>query len=196
LVNLSLLELVAVEDVMVRAETLHLEHQDSRSIWLHTVEDLLKEMVSLDLWVQEQITEQELAQAEAVKENGRTHGAQAEAEAELLVLDTTEDSTSITQEDTQDTLVEAEAHQRALQAVAQEWLTQTTPTDARLADKVVQVFTVLQAEAEAEAVVLVVQDQTVEDKVVETLSVHQEKMHLKTQAQAEDAVDQVDLEFV
>jgi hypothetical protein len=47
----------------------------------------------------------------------------------------------------------------------------------------------------AEAVAQAVQDQTVEDKVVETLSVHQEKTHLKTQDQAEDAVEAVVLEF-
>jgi hypothetical protein len=40
------------------------------------------------------------------------------------------------------------------------------------------------------------QDQTVEDKVVETILVHQENLLLKTQVLAEDAVEAVDLEFV
>ena len=109
---------------MVRVVTLHLEHQYSHAIWLHTVGDLLKEMVSLDLWVQEQRTEQELAQAEEDKVNGRTHGVLAEV-----------------------------------------------------------------------AVALVAQDLLEEDKVVEIISVLQEKAHLKTQVQAEDAVETADLEF-
>jgi hypothetical protein len=85
------LELVAEEVVMVKEETPHLEHQVNHSLWLHTVEELLMEMVNLDLWDQEQKIEQELAQVEEVKANGRTHGAQAAEAVALVALDTTED---------------------------------------------------------------------------------------------------------
>jgi hypothetical protein len=91
LVNLLLSALVAVEDVMVRVETLHLEHQVSHFSWSHMVEDLHRVTDNLDLWAQAQKTEQELAQAEAAKVNGRTHGVLVVAEAEPLALDTMED---------------------------------------------------------------------------------------------------------
>jgi len=66
----SLLVSQAVEHVMHKVETQHLELQDSHSIWLHMVEDQHKVMVNLVHVVQEQIILQELAQVAEVKENG------------------------------------------------------------------------------------------------------------------------------
>ena len=68
---------------MHKVGTQHLELQDSHSIWLHTAEVHHKatdNLVHADL---EQITLQELAQAEAVKVNGLTHGVQEAVAAEL-----------------------------------------------------------------------------------------------------------------
>ena len=93
-------------------------------------------------------------------------------------------------------MVEAEIPQRDPLAADQEWLTQMIQVVVKLVDRVELDFTVSQAEAEAEVVELVAQDQMVEAKVVETILAHQEKALLKTQALAEDAVEAVDLEFV
>jgi hypothetical protein len=66
----SLSVLQTVEHVMHKVETQHLELQDNLSIWLHTVEDQHRVTDSLVHADQEQMILQELAQAEAVKENG------------------------------------------------------------------------------------------------------------------------------
>jgi hypothetical protein len=71
------LALQTVEHVINKVETQHLELQVSHSIWLHTVEDQHKEMDNLEIADQEQTTLQELAQAEADKVNGLTHGVLA-----------------------------------------------------------------------------------------------------------------------
>ena len=74
---------------MVKEETQHLELQDNRFTWLHTAEVQHKVMDSQVQTAQELKTEQELAQAEAVKANGLIHGAQAEAAEALAELDIT-----------------------------------------------------------------------------------------------------------
>jgi hypothetical protein len=85
------LELVAVETVMVKVETLHLEQTVSHSIWLHTVEDQLKEMDNQEAVAQEQTILQVLALVEEAKALGRTHGALAEAAEAQAELDIMED---------------------------------------------------------------------------------------------------------
>jgi hypothetical protein len=85
------LELAEEAAAMAKVETLHSEHRVSHFLWLHTVEELLMEMVNLDLWAQEQKIEQESAQAAEVKVNGLIHGAQVAVAEALVALDTTVD---------------------------------------------------------------------------------------------------------
>jgi hypothetical protein len=81
----------AAEAATAKVETQHLELQDNHFTWLHTVEAQHRVTDSLVQWDQVLKTKQELAQAEAAKVNGKTHGAQAEAAEALAELDTTED---------------------------------------------------------------------------------------------------------
>ena len=117
------LELQTVEHVMLREETLHLELQDSHSIWLHTEEVQHREMDSLVHADLEQITLQGLAQEEAVKALGKIHGEQAEAEAEQAEQEISLMCTSHLLEDTLDTTVDLDTLQKDHQAEAQVGLT-------------------------------------------------------------------------
>ena len=111
---------------MHRVETQHLELQDSHSIWLHTAEDQLKVMDSQVQMAQELTIEQESAQVVADKVTGRTHGAAVEAAVEQEELEIKLTYSSLTQEDTQVILVEAETHQKVHQVEDQVQLTQMT----------------------------------------------------------------------
>jgi hypothetical protein len=118
------LVLQTAEHAISKAETQHLEHQDNHSTWLHTAEVQHKVMDSLVQWGQVLRIEQELAQAEADKETGLTHGELAEAEAELQEQENTGTLKSLTLEDTQDTTVEVEVLQKDLQEADQDGPTQ------------------------------------------------------------------------
>ena len=171
---------------MVKEETQHLELQDNRFTWLHTAEVQHKVMDSQVQTAQELKTEQELAQAEAVRVTGRTHGAQVVEAAVLTQLENT-GLLCPTLEDTLDTSEDQEAHQKDLQVADQDGQTQTILEDTQLVDEVEKVFTELQAEAEAQVELLVAVEQTVADKVTETtleLTVQMEEQTLAAAAEA------------
>jgi hypothetical protein len=102
------LELEQVELATHKVETQHLVQTDNRFIWLHMAEAQHKEMGNQVHVVQEQITFQELAQAEAVKDHGKPHGALAEAAEALEEQDHMEIYVSKMVEDTQDITAEVE----------------------------------------------------------------------------------------
>jgi hypothetical protein len=147
----SQLVLQMVEHVMHRVETQHSELQDSHSIWLHTAEAQLKVMDNLVHVDLEQITLQELAQAEADKATGRTHGEAAEAAEAQAEQENTHMLKSLTQEDIQDTMVEVEMLQKDLQVEDQDGQTQMILLTVQQVDVEAQAFTDLQV---AEAVLL------------------------------------------
>jgi hypothetical protein len=179
-----LLELQAVEHVINKVETQHLEHQDNLFIWLHTVEDQHKVTDSLVQTAQEPIIEQELVQAEAVKVTGLTHGAQAVAEAEQVEQENIHMLKSLTQEDTQDTTVEVEMLQKDHQAEAQDGQTQMILLIVQQVDAEAQVFTELQAVAEVLAEVLVEQVQQAAEMAMEITLELKELTRWKTLVQA------------
>jgi hypothetical protein len=119
------LELQEAEVAINKEETPHLELQDRHSIWLHTAEAQHKAMVNQVQMAQALTTEQELAQAEADKVHGRTHGEAAEAAEEQVEREIKLTYNSLTQEDTQVTLAAQETHQKVHQVADQEQLTQT-----------------------------------------------------------------------
>jgi hypothetical protein len=186
----SQLVLQMVEHVMHKVETQHLELRDNHSIWLHTAEAQLKVMDNLATAVQEQITLQELAQAEADKATGLTHGEQAEAAEEQVEQENIHMLKSLTLEDIQDTLVEVETLQKDHQAEAQDGQTQTIPIDVQQVVVEAQVSMVLQAEAEVLLEVLEAADQQAEEMVTEITSELIELTQCQTQAQAAEAAEQ------
>jgi hypothetical protein len=82
-----LLVLQTVEHVINKVETQHSELQDSHFTWLHTVEAQHRVMGNLAHADQEQTILQELAQVEADKANGLTHGVLAAEAAEQAEQD-------------------------------------------------------------------------------------------------------------
>jgi Cdc6-like AAA superfamily ATPase len=126
---------------MHRVETQHLELQDSHSTWLHTAEVQHKATDNQETVVQEQITLTELAQAEAVKVNGLTHGEQAAVVAELAEQVINPIFVTLAQEDTQATLVDQETHQRVHQVEAQDLLTLMIQEEEVKAVQVDQAYT-------------------------------------------------------
>ena len=105
------------------------------------VEDQLKEMDNQDLADQEQIISLELVQVAEDKATGLTHGAQAEAAEELVVLENM-DGFGQALVDTQDTLVEVGLLQKDHQAEVQDGLTQMTLEDVQQEVVAEQVFLV------------------------------------------------------
>jgi hypothetical protein len=122
----------------------------------------------------EQITLQELAQAEAVKVNGLTHGAAEAAEAAQVELDKKLTHNTLTLEDTLDTLVDQEHHQKDHQVVDQVPLTQMIQDIDHTEVVEVLDFTVLQAAEEAQQEDQVVVDLMAEVKEMQTTLVLQE----------------------
>jgi hypothetical protein len=163
------LALQMAEHVMHKVETQHLELRDSHSTWLHTAEAQLKVMDNLVHVDLEQITLQELAQAEADKATGRTHGEAAEAAEAQAEQENTHMLKSLTQEDILDTLADQETLQKDLQVEDQDGQTQTILIDVQQVDVEAQAFTDLQA---AEAVLLEVleaEDLLAEEMVTEII---------------------------
>jgi len=112
------------------------------------------------------------------------------AVAEQAVLDISLTFTLQAQEDTQDTLVDQEHHQKDLQAVAQDGQTQMILEDVHKVDKVVQDFMDLLAVAEDQEEAQVAEDQMAEAKVMETTLEHQEQMHNQIQVLVAVAVEE------
>jgi hypothetical protein len=186
----SQLVLQMVEHVMHKVETQHLELRDSHSIWLHTAEAQLKVMDNLVHVDLEQITLQELAQEEADKATGRTHGAAAEAAEEQVEQENIHMLKSLTQEDILDTLADQETLQKDLQVEDQDGQTQTILLTAQQADVEAQVFTDLQAEEADLLEVLEAEDPLAEEMVTETTSELTELTQCQTLVQAAEAAEE------
>jgi hypothetical protein len=156
------------EHVMHKEETLHLEHQDSHSTWLHTVAVQLKVTDNRETAVQEQIILQELVQVAVAKVTGFSLGV-AEAVAEALEALENTDTLCLTLEDTQDTLAELELLQKDHHLVVQDGITVTTLEDTLSVDVAEQDYTALLVAVAVQDVAQVVEVQMVAVKDTEIM---------------------------
>jgi hypothetical protein len=184
------LVLQMAEHVMHKVETRRLELQVSHSIWLHTAEVQHREMDSLVHVDLAQTTLQELAQAEADKATGLTHGAAEAAEAEQAEQENTHMLKSLTLEDTQDTMVDLETLQKDHQVEAQDGQTQTIQIDVQQADVEAQDFMALQAAEAALPEVLEAADQQAAEMATETILEPVELTQCLTRDQAAEAAEE------
>jgi hypothetical protein len=154
------------------------------------VEDHHKETDNLEIADQEQTILQELAQAEADKVNGLTHGVLAVEAVEQAEQDIKPILTLQALEDTQDTSVVQETHQKGHQAEVQDGLIVMIQEEELRVVQVDQVFTVLQAEAGEQEEELVEQDLAEAVKDTEITLELQELTQCQTLAQAAEAAEE------
>jgi hypothetical protein len=176
---------------MHKVETQHLELQVKHFTWLHMVEVQHKVTVSLVQMDQGLTIEQELAQVEAVKENGRTHGAVAEVAEVQVELDKKLTHSTQTLEDMLDILADQETLQKAHQVADQVLLTQMTQDIDHTEAEAVLDYMDLLAVAEVQQEDQVAQGHVAEEMATETILELLALTHNQTQVQVVAEAEQI-----